>query len=287
MKTKEIGVCGLAAAMALLTGCGPANAGQASDTTSKTSATQLTTNENGCVSRTFTESSVTTNGNLVTEHRRETRTNMDANGNILETSTSEYAQSYNVGDTGWKLPAESKSAPKKSGKEPAAAATDSFLGLKFGAVFTATNLVEDSYEPSLVRASFTPKKTLAGFDDYYVYVTPKTHKVAKVFACAKNAVEPGSSWRRHYLIEALEKRYQTWAMLRSVWRPYYAFNVAPDRYVTVCLAGANDTYETVIEAGDENMLRLAADEQEQLREEARKNAAERRGQKVNAAAEAF
>ena len=286
MKTKEIGVCGLAAAMALLTGCGPANAGQASDTTSKTSATQLTTNENGCVSRTFTESSVTTNGNLVTEHRRETRTNMDPQGNILETSTSEYAQSYNVGDTGWKLPAESKSAPK-SGKEPAAAATDSFLGLKFGAVFTATNLVEDSYEPSLKRASFTPKKTLAGFDDYYVYVTPKTHKVAKVFACAKNAIEPGSSWRRHYLIEALEKRYQTWAMLRSVWRPYYAFNVAPDRYVTVCLAGANDTYETVIEAGDENMLRLAADEQEQLREEARKNAAERRGQKVNAAADAF
>ena len=286
MKTKEIGVCGLAAAMALLTGCGPANAGQASDTTSKTSATQLTTNENGCVSRTFTESSVTTNGNLVTEHRRETRTNMDPQGNILETSTSEYAQSYNVGDTGWKLPAESKPAPK-SGKEPTAAATDSFLGLKFGAVFTATNLVEDSYEPSLKRASFTPKKTLAGFDDYYVYVTPKTHKVAKVFACAKNAIEPGSSWRRHYLIEALEKRYQTWAMLRSVWRPYYAFNVAPDRYVTVCLAGANDTYETVIEAGDENMLRLAADEQEQLREEAIKTAAERRGQKVNAAAEAF
>ena len=286
MKTKEIGVCGLAAAMALLTGCGPANAGQASDTTSKTSATQLTTNENGCVSRTFTESSVTTNGNLVTEHRRETRTNMDPQGNILETSTSEYAQSYNVGDTGWKLPADSKTATK-GGKEPAATATDSFLGLKFGAVFTATNLVEDSYEPSLKRASFTPKKTLAGFDDYYVYVTPKTHKVAKVFACAKNAIEPGSSWRRHYLIEALEKRYQTWAMLRSVWRPYYAFNVAPDRYVTVCLAGANDTYETVIEAGDENMLRLAADEQEQLREEAIKTAAERRGQKVNAAAEAF
>ena len=286
MKTKEIGVCGLAAAMALLTGCGPANAGQASDTTSKTSATQLTTNENGCVSRTFTESSVTTNGNLVTEHRRETRTNMDPQWNILETSMSEYAQSYNVGDTGWKLPAESKSAPK-SGKEPAAAATDSFLGLKFGTVFTATNLVEDSYEPSLVRVPFTPKKPLAGFDDYYVYVTPKTHKVAKVFACAKNAIEPGNSWRRHYLIEALEKRYQTRAMLRSVWLPYYAFNVAPDRYVTICLAGANDTYETVIEAGDENMLRLAVDEKEQLREAARKNAAERRRQKVNAAADAF
>ena len=246
----------------------------------------MTTNENGCVSRTFTESSVTTNGNLVTEHRRETRTNMDPQGNILETSTSEYAQSYNVGDTGWKLPAESKAAPK-DGKEPAVTKTDSFLGLKFGAIFETTNTLNVADEPSLLYTTFTPKKALAGFDDYYVYVTPKTHKVAKVFACAKNAVEPGSSWRRHYLIEALEKRYQTWAMLRSVWRPYYVFNVAPDRYVAVCLADANDTYETVIEAGDENVLRLAADEQEQLREEARKNAAERRGQKVNAAAEAF
>ncbi len=287
MKTKEIGVCGLAAAMALLTGCGPANAGQASDTTSKTSATQLTTNENGCVSRTFTESSVTTNGNLVTEHRRETRTNMDPQGNILETSTSEYAQSYNVGDTGWKLPDPKTGTDTKAGKEPAAAKTDSFLGLKFGAIFETTNTLSAADEPSLLYTTFTPKKTLAGFDDYYVYVTPKTHKVAKVFACAKNAVEPGSSWRRHYLIEALEKRYQTWAMLRSVWRPYYSFNVSPDRYVAVCLAGANETYETVIEAGDENVLRLAADEQEQLREEARKNAAEKRVKRVSDAADAF
>ena len=287
MKTKAMGVCGLATAMALLTGCGPANAGQASDTTSKTSATQLTTNENGCVSRTFTESSVTTNGNLVTEHRRETRTNMDANGNILETSTSEYAQSYNVGDTGWKLPDPKTGTGAKDGKEPAVAKTDSFLGLKFGAIFETTNTLNVADEPSLLYTTFTPKKTLAGFDDYYVYVTPKTHKVAKVFACAKNAVEPGSSWRRHYLIEALEKRYQTWAMLRSVWRPYYSFNVSPDRYVAVCLAGANETYETVIEAGDENVLRLAADEQEQLREEARKNAAEKRVKRVSDAADAF
>ena len=285
MKTKNIVVGGIAVAAAMLTGCGPANAGEAGDTTSKTSATQLTTNENGCVSRTFTESSVTTNGNLVTEHRRETRTNMDAQGNVLETSTSEYAQSYNVGDTSWKMPDSKTTA--KSDKEPAAAKTDSFLGLTFGSVFNSTNFVRASDESMLLCATFKPKKTLAGFDDYYVYVTPKTHKVAKVFACAKDAVEPGSSWRRHYLIEALEKRYQTWAMLRSVWRPYYAFNVSPDRYVTVCLAGANDTYETVIEAGDENMLRLAGDEQEQLREEARKTAAERRGQKVSAAADAF
>ena len=285
MNTKSIGVGSLAVAVALLTGCGPANAGETGDVTSKTSATQLTTNENGSVSRTFTESSITTNGNLVTEHRRETRTNMDAQGNILETSTSEYAQSYNVGDTGWKLP--DPKIGSKGGKEPAATATDSFLGLKFGAVFETTNTVRDAYEPTLLRATFTPKKKLAGFDDYYVYLTPKTHKVAKVFACAKNAVDPGGSWRRHYLIEALEKRYQTWARLCSFRRPYYAFDVAPDRYVTVCLAGATENYETVLSAWDENVLRLAADEQEQLREEALKAAAEKRGAKVSAAAEAF
>ena len=285
MKKRDIGIGSLAVAVALLTGCGPANAGEAGDTTSKTSATQLTTNENGCVSRTFTESSVTTNGNLVTEHRRETRTNMDVNGNILETSTSEYAQSYNVGDTGWKLPDPTVGA--KGGKEPAAAKTDSFLGLTFGAVFDGSDFVSDAEEPTLLRAAFKPKKALAGFDDYYVYVTPKTHKVAKVFACARAAVEPGARWRRHYLIEALEKRYQTWARLCSFRLPYYAFDVAPDRYVTVCLAGANESYETVLAAWDENILRLAAEEHAQLREEARKTAAERRGKKVSAAAEAF
>ena len=286
MKTKEIGVCGLAAAMTLLTGCGPANAGQASDTTSKTSATQLTTNENGCVSRTFTESSVTTNGNLVTEHRRETRTNMDAQGNILETSTSEYAQSYNVGDTGWKLPAESKPAAK-DGKEPAAADTDSFLGLKFGTAFTATNLVEDSYEPSLMRASFTPKKTLAGFDDYYVYVTPKTHKVAKVYACAKEAVDQEAGWRRNYLIEALEKKYGTWARPRSWCRPIYTFDIGSGRYVTACLAGCSSDYETVLVAWDEAVLATGVEEDEALRREARKTAAERRKARVSEAADAF
>ena len=281
MKTKEIGVCGLAAAMALLTGCGPANAEQASDTTSKTSATQLTTNENGCVSRTFTESSVTTNGNLVTEHRRETRTNMDMEGNVLQTTTSEYAQSYNVGDTGWKLPA------KEDAKDAPAVATDSFMGLKFGAVHDVTNAVTDTDEPTLLRAKFKPAKPLAGFDDYYVYVTPKTHKVVKVCACAKEAVEPGSNWRRHYLIEALEKRYQTWARLCSWFRPCYAFDVAPDRYVTVCLYGSSDDYETVISAWDNSVVRLAADEYEEMRKEARKNAAEKRKQKVSDAADAF
>ena len=135
--------------------------------------------------------------------------------------------------------------------------------------------------PSLV------KKPLSGFDDYYVYVTPKTHKIVKVCACAKEAVEPGGGWRRHYLIEAIEKRYGTWARLCSFRLPYYAFDVAPDRYVTVCLAGASDDYETVISAWDNAVAREAAEEERQVRQEARKNAAEKRTRRVDEARDAF
>ena len=281
MNINSVVSCGLVLALTGTVGYGVANAGEKKDMTSKTAASSVVTNDNGSVSRTFVESSITTNGNLVTEHRRETRTNMDMEGNILQTTTSEYAQSYNVGDTGWKLPA------KEDAKDAPAVATDSFMGLKFGAVHDVTNTVTDADEPTLLRAKFKPAKPLAGFDDYYVYVTPKTHKVVKVCACAKEAVEPGSSWGRHYLIEALEKRYQTWARLCSWFRPCYAFDVAPDRYVTVCLYGSSDDYETVISAWDNSVVRLAADEYEEMRKEARKNAAEKRKQKVSDAADAF
>ena len=283
MKTKYIETCGLALALTLLAGCGAANAAEQKDMSTKTAESSITTNDNGSVSRTFVESSVTTNGNLVTERRRETRTNMDAAGNILETSTSEYAQSYNVGDTGWKLPA-SKLDAADSDKP---VLTDAFMGLKFGDVLNETNTVREAGEPSLLRVAFKPKKGLKGFDDYYAYITPKTHKVAKICACAKDAVEPGGSWRRHYLIEALEKRYSTWARLISYRRPYYAFDVAPDRTVTVCLAGASQDYQTVISAWDDTIVQLADKEQDELRIEARKAAKDRREQQVKDAADVF
>lgn len=283
MKTKHIETCGLGLALALtlLAGCG-ATAAEQKDMSTKTAESSITTNDNGSVSRTFVESSVTTNGNLVTERRRETRTNMDSAGNILETSTSEYAQSYNVGDTGWKLPA-SKFDTDSDKPVP----TDAFLGLKFGDVLNETNTVREAGEPSLLRVAFKPKKGLNGFDDYYAYITPKTHKVAKICACAKDAVEPGGSWRRHYLIEALEKRYSTWARLISYRRPYYAFDVAPDRTVTVCLAGASQDYQTVISAWDDTLVQLADKEQDELRIEARKAAKDRREQQVKDAADVF
>ena len=267
-----------------------------SDTSAKTSEATVVTNDNGSVSRTFTEMNVTTNGNMVTEHRRETRTTTDAMGNILATATSEYAQSYTAGD-GWNPPASfstasssDPSATRAAASSAAAApapAADSFLGLKFGEVFEGTNFVNDADEPTMLRATFTPAKTLAGFDDYYVYVTPKTHRVVKVYACAKDAVEPGARYRRHYLIEALEKRYQTWARLVSFSRPKYAFDLGDGRYAIACLAGASRDYETVLCAGDDAMLRSAVDETEELRDEARKAAAEKRSRRVSDAASAF
>ena len=285
-KTDKVMVVALGAVAALVAfGACAKTTGGSKDQSSKATVSSVTTNDNGSVSRTFTESTVTTNGNMVTEHRRETRTNMDMEGNVLETSTSEYAQSYPVGDHGV-TPLASIKTRSAASDEPAVK-FDSFLGLKFGEVFKGTNFVTDASEPDYVRTTFKPKKPLAGFDDFYVYVTPKTHRIAKVYACAKNAVEPGSRWRRHYLIEALEKKYGTWARLCSWYRPCYAFDVGEGRHVTACLDGASQDYATVIAAWDDEAGYLAAEEREALREEARKTAAEKRGKRVSAAADAF
>jgi len=274
-----------AVALTAAIGFAAATAESKKDVSSRKSEASVVTNENGSVSRTFSECTVTTNGNMVTEHRRETRTNMDTDGNVLETSTSEYAQSYAVGDVGMR-PLAASINDRKAGAD-AVASADSFLGLKFGDEFKGTNLVADVDEPTLLRGTFKPKKALSGFDDYYVYVTAKSHKIVKVYACAKNAVEPGARWRRHYLIEALEKRYQTWARLCSWSRPCYAFDIGGGRRVTACLVGASRDYETIVVAWDDALLTKAADETEQLREEARKTAAEKRKSRVSAAAEAF
>ena len=74
---------------------------------------------------------------------------------------------------------------------------------------------------------------------------------------------------------------------RQVGRPVYTFDLGSDRYVTAALEGATRDYETVVVAWDENMLRAAAEEAEEIRREARKNAADRRRSQVNDAAEAF
>ena len=285
-RKKVAGVVATTVAVAAFIGFAAATT-EKKDVSQKSSEATVVTNDNGSVSRTFTECTVTTNGSMVTEHRRETRTTLDNEGNMLESSTSEYAQSYSVGDVGMTALKPSINAKIGKGQEAPAANADSFMGLKFGEVFKGTNFVSDAGEPTLLRTTFKPKKPLAGFDDYYVYVTPKTHKVVKVYACAKEAVDPGARWRRHYLIEALEKRYQTWARPRSSFRPIYSFDIGGGRYITTVLAGATQDYETLIVAWDDALLTTAADETEAIRAEARKKAAETRNHRVNDAADAF
>lgn len=318
-KTNSRVALGAAFALVVLGVCGAICAGERKDMSTKNVESSVTTNENGSVSRRYTECTVTTNGNMVTERRRETNTTMDTEGNVLVNSTSEYAQSYTVGEM--TQPSARRPKPPFAGKgkcpkgkgacppppgagacgkdafppppPPSASATcdkstDSFMGLAFNSEFTAnTNFIVDAAEPTLLRTQFTPKKALADFDDYYVYVTPKTHKVAKVVACARAAVDPGVRWKRHYLIEALEKRYDTWARLCSFSRPCYDFNIGETRGVRVCLAGATPDYQTVIEAWDEDALRTAADEYEVMRKDARRAAAEERNRRVSDATEAF
>jgi len=251
---------------------------------SKTSETTVLTNDNGSVSRSFTECNITTNGNMVTERRCKTTTTTDADGNVIATSTSESLQTYPVGET---ATAGVVAAP---GAKEEPVNTDTFLGLKFGDVFKVDekNLMRDEDEPSLVCAKFTPVKALAGFEDYFAYLTPKTHKIAMVRACAKKAIEPtNGNWRRHYLVEALEKRYRTWARSISWTHPYYRLNVAPGRSVTACLAGATEDYEAVICAWDANVTRLADEERRALDEEARKAAEKSRDKRMQDALDAF
>ena len=278
-------VASLAAAITLI-GVAAVSCDEKKDVSQKSSEASIVTNDNGSVARTYVEATVTTNGNMVTERRRETRTTLDADGNMLESSTSEYAQSYPVGEEG--MASFTKRVEQKNDeKTECAKVEEGFLGLKFGEEFKCTNLVSDIEEPTLLRATFAPAKKLAGFDDYYVYVTPKTHKVVKIYACAKEAVDPGANWRRHYLIEALEKRYNTWARPRSWCRPIYTFVIGSGRFVTACLAGASRDYETVLVAWDDALLTTAADETEEIRREARKSAAEKRKAQVDDAASAF
>ena len=277
-------VASVAAAITLI-GFAAASCDEKKDVSQKSSEASIVTNDNGSVARTYVEATVTTNGNMVTERRRETRTTLDADGNMLESSTSEYAQSYPVGEEG--MASFAKRVEQKDDESPDAKVEEGFLGLKFGEEFKGTNLVSDIEEPTLLRATFTPAKKLAGFDDYYVYVTPKTHQVVKIYACAKEAVDPGTNWRRHYLIEALEKRYNTWARPRSWCRPIYTFAIGSGRFVTACLADASRDYETVLVAWDDALLTTAADETEEIRREARKNAAEKRKAQVDDAASAF
>ena len=284
MKNRNMLTFGLAAGLVALVGTCLIAKEKQSDAADKAKETAAVEKAKEPTTRTQVETSVTTNNNMVTERRRETTTTTDADGNVIATSMSESLQSYPVGDcstAGVVAAPSAKSEPVN---------TDTFLGLKFGDVYKAgkKDFVRDQDEPSLVRAKFKPAKPLAGFDDYFVYLTPKTHKVAMVCACAKKAIEPADgNWRRHELIVALQKRYRTWARSLSWTHPYYRLDVAPGRSITACLAGATEDYEAVITAWDSDVTRLADKERRAIDEEARKAAEKNRDKRIQDAINAF
>ncbi len=284
MKNRNMLTFGLAAGLVALVGTCLIAKEKQSDAADKAKEPAAVEKAKEPATRTQVETSVTTNNNMVTERRRETTTTTDADGNVIATSTSESLQSYPVGDCST---AGVVAAPNAKA-EPVN--TDTFLGLKFGDVYKAgkKDFVRDQDEPSLVRAKFKPAKPLAGFDDYFVYLTPKTHKVAMVCACAKKAIEPADgNWRRHELIVALQKRYRTWARSLSWTHPYYRLDVAPGRSITACLAGATEDYEAVITAWDSDVTRLADKERRAIDEEARKAAEKNRDKRIQDAINAF
>lgn len=272
---------GMIAAMAGLAGCGDLQA------TSSQQNIPAVINE---------KETVITNANgTITRTKRSEREIKDADGNVIGHETSVYSETVPAEEPAAKDKSEIKDTKDKTAgpeeppeKATAKAANDSFLSLKFGETPAGADKAEDvPGESALKMFKFTPEKKLNGFDDYYAFVSPKTRKLVKVCACAKEEVPHDSFGRRHYLVEALERRYGTTARLASWVRPLYVLDIAPGRGVSICLADASNDYETVITAWDDDAARLAASELRELRDEAYRKALENRTKAVNEAQGAF
>jgi hypothetical protein len=270
----------MAAAMAGLAGCGELNAEHTEKTPSAVNVKEtVVTNADGTVTRTK-------------KSEREIR---DDAGNVIGRETSIYTETVGAdapashGKDEVKAPENKTAGPGTQAESDAGkSAGDSFLGLKFGETPNGADKAEPvPGERALKMMKFTPARPLKGFDDYYAFVSPKTHKLVKVCACAKNEIAPDSFGRRHYLVEALESRYGVPARLASWIRPLYILDIGPGRGVSVCLADASNDYETVITAWDDDAARLAASELRELRDEAFRKAIEERSKAVKEAAGAF
>jgi hypothetical protein len=271
---------GMIAAMAGLAGCGDLQGvGSQNIPATINEKETVVTNANGTITRT----------------KRSQREIKDADGNVIGHETSVYSETLPADGSAAQDKSEIKDTKDKTAgpedppeKATAKAANDSFLSLKFGETPAGADKAEDvPGESALKMFKFTPEKKLNGFDDYYAFVSPKTRKLVKVCACAKEEVPHDSFGRRHYLVEALERRYGTTARLASWVRPLYVLDIAPGRGVSICLADASNDYETVITAWDDDAARLAASELRELRDEAYRKALENRTKAVNEAQGAF
>lgn len=267
---------GMIAAMAGLAGCGELQASDAQNVPATINETEtVVTNANGTITRT----------------KRSEREIKDANGNVIGHETSVYSETVPKDEASSQKKSEVKDTKDKTaGPENQAekVANNSFLGLKFGEVPEGADKAEDvPGESALKMIKFVPEKKLKGFDEYYAFVSPKTRKLVKICACAREEVQSDSVGRRHYLVEALENRYGVPARLASWIRPLYVLDIAPNRGVSICLSDASNDYETVITAWDDDAARLAASELREMRDEAFRKAVEERANAVKEAAGAF
>lgn len=271
---------GMIAAMAGLAGCGELKAGDADNVPSTINEKEtVITNSNGTITRT----------------KRSEREIKDADGNVIGHETSVYSETVPKDDASSLKKSEvNDTKDKTAGPDSAAekvaekSMNDSFLGLKFGETPPNADKAEDvPGESALKMIKFEPAKKLKGFDEYYAFISPKTRKLVKVCACAREEIKPDSIGRRHYLVEALENRYGVQARLASWIRPLYVLDIAPNRGVSICLSDASNDYETVITAWDDDAARLAASELREMRDEAFRKAVEERASAVKDAASAF
>lgn len=267
---------GMIAAMAGLAGCGELQASDAQNVPATINEKEtVVTNANGTITRT----------------KRSEREIKDANGNVIGHETSVYSETIPKDEASSQKKSEVKDTKDKTaGPENQAGkvANNSFLGLKFGEIPQGADKAEDvPGESALKMIRFVPEKKLKGFDEYYAFVSPKTRKLVKICACAREEVQSDSVGRRHYLVEALENRYGVPARLASWIRPLYVLDIAPNRGVSICLSDASNDYETVITAWDDDAARLAASELREMRDEAFRKAVEERANAVKEAAGAF
>lgn len=267
---------GMIAAMAGLAGCGELQASDAQNVPATINEKEtVVTNANGTITRT----------------KRSEREIKDSNGNVIGHETSVYSETVPKDEASSQKKSEVKDIKDKTaGPENQAekVANNSFLGLKFGEIPQGADKAEDvPGESALKMIKFVPEKKLKGFDEYYAFVSPKTRKLVKICACAREEIQSDSVGRRHYLVEALENRYGVPARLASWIRPLYVLDIAPNRGVSICLSDASNDYETVITAWDDDAARLAASELREMRDEAFRKAVEERANAVKEAAGAF
>ncbi len=236
------------------------------------------TNVSGSITKTFAEKTVSTNGNFVTIQHRETVIESDDKGNILESSMNEYVETHSIADDAV------DSFPSRSANVSTDQAPISFMGLTLGDEYNPKETFTDEKVPEYLCARFTPKVALDGFSDYFVYLTPKSGRIARIVAVS-NMLLPFESDGSHYLIDAISEKYG----VRPIQRAFgvYAFHIGENELIGLSMGRGGMHSKTRIEARDFRIIGLAMDEYGEIRKASLSNEEEIRKSKIKSAIEAF